>query len=431
MSTMIFLPLYIDPGTGSMLFSLAIGIATAGVFAIRALALKIKFIFSGGKIEKQDTNKIPLVIYSDHKRYWNVFKPICDEAEKRKISTVFYTSSPDDPSLSEKYEFVKCEFIGEGNKGFAHLNMLNAKIVLSTTPGLDVYQWKRSKNVDLYVHVPHTVDDLAGYRMFGLDFYDAVLTSGKNQVSLIRKMEELRPNIKQKEIVTVGSVPLDNLKKRFDEQKNIETNAKNTVLLAPSWGESGMLTRFGDKMLSTLSKTYFNIIIRPHPQTVVSEQKILQPLQEKFSHENFPNFEWNFDNDNFDALNKADILITDFSGIIFDFACVFNKPLIYTKQAFNTLPYDADWLSEPMWSFRVVNKIGIELKKESLNNISELINSTLNSEDLQKGRDEIRSECWEKIGQSAQNILDYLLKKEAEIDTKSQKIKLTKKSRRK
>lgn len=414
MNAMIFLPLYIDPGTGSMLFSLAVGILTAGVFAVRALALKLKFIFSGGKSAKLDTNKIPLVIYSDHKRYWNVFKPICDEAEKRKIPTVFYTSSPDDPSLSEKYDFVKCEFIGEGNKGFARLNMLNAKIVLSTTPGLDVYQWKRSKNVDLYVHVPHTVDDLAGYRMFGLDFYDAVLTSGKNQVALIRKMEELRPNIKQKEIVTVGSVPLDNLKKRFDEEDcRVERgNAKTpTVLLAPSWGESGMLTRFGDKMLSALSKTDFNIIIRPHPQTVVSEQKILQPLQEKFSHENFPNFEWNFDNDNFSALNKADILITDFSGIIFDFACVFNKPLIYTKQAFNTLPYDADWLSEPIWSFRVVDKIGFELKEENLSDIENVIKTVLESKNLQDGRDQVRSECWENVGHSAEKIMDYLEEK--------------------
>ena len=42
---MIFFPLYIDPGTGSMLFSLAIGIATAGVFALRSLVIKFKFIF--------------------------------------------------------------------------------------------------------------------------------------------------------------------------------------------------------------------------------------------------------------------------------------------------------------------------------------------------------------------------------------------------
>ena len=109
-------------------------------------------------------------------RSWNVFKPICDEFEKRGIDLLYLTQSDDDPALSQKYNHVKVEFIGEGNKGFARLNFLKAEIFLSTTPGLD--------------------------------YYDAVLTTGENQVELIRKIEDLRPSITKKEIVTVGSVPL-------------------------------------------------------------------------------------------------------------------------------------------------------------------------------------------------------------------------------
>lgn len=68
--------LYIDPGTGSMLFSLFIGIATAGIFGIRTLYSKLRFIFSGGKVhDNDDANCIPYLIFSDHKRYWNIFKP--------------------------------------------------------------------------------------------------------------------------------------------------------------------------------------------------------------------------------------------------------------------------------------------------------------------------------------------------------------------
>ena len=76
--------LYIDPGTGSMLFSLFIGIAATGVFLLRAAFIKIKFLFTGGKKSALDNDCIPYVIFSDSKRYWNVFKPICDEFEKRK-----------------------------------------------------------------------------------------------------------------------------------------------------------------------------------------------------------------------------------------------------------------------------------------------------------------------------------------------------------
>ena len=34
---------------------------------------------------------------------------------------------------------------------------------------------------------------------------------------------------------------------------------------------------------------------------------------------------------NIDVLNEADILISDFSGVVFDFSLVFNKPVIYTE----------------------------------------------------------------------------------------------------
>ena len=106
--------LYIDPGTGSMLFSILIGAAATLFFLGKAAILKLKMIFSSKKGGEAaiDTGYKDYVIYSDHKRYWNVFKPICDEFEKRQIPLTFYTSSPDDPALSEKYDFVKREFIG-------------------------------------------------------------------------------------------------------------------------------------------------------------------------------------------------------------------------------------------------------------------------------------------------------------------------------
>ena len=69
--------LYIDPGTGSMLFSVFIGAAMTIVFLLRALIIKFQFIITGGRAKKTSQNKIPYVIYTDSKRYWNVFKPIC------------------------------------------------------------------------------------------------------------------------------------------------------------------------------------------------------------------------------------------------------------------------------------------------------------------------------------------------------------------
>ena len=59
--------LYIDPGTGSMLFAILIGVLGFLHFALKGLFIKLKFLLSGG--HKVETNKdvIPLVIFSDDK----------------------------------------------------------------------------------------------------------------------------------------------------------------------------------------------------------------------------------------------------------------------------------------------------------------------------------------------------------------------------
>ena len=45
----LFLPLYIDPGTGSMLFSILIGAAATLFFLGKAAILKLKLLFSAKK----------------------------------------------------------------------------------------------------------------------------------------------------------------------------------------------------------------------------------------------------------------------------------------------------------------------------------------------------------------------------------------------
>lgn len=404
------LPLYIDPGTGSMLFSLIIGLIAAGSFAIRALYLKFKFVLSGGKGDiSEKSKKIPYVIFSDHKRYWNVFKPICDEFEKRKIGIVYWTASPDDPALSEKYEYVKAEFIGEGNKAFARLNMMNAGICLSTTPGLDVLQWKRSRTCDFYVHIVHMVSDPSSYRMFALDFYDAVLVSGPYQLEQIRLIEEKR-NLKQKEIEIVGCTYMDMLNARPREKTN---SSKKTILLAPTWGESGILSRFGTKIIDALLQTGYSIVVRPHPQSYTAEKDLIASLQEKYRSE--PNLLWNRDNDNFDILNRADLLISDFSGVIFDFAFVFNKPIIYADTSYNSAPYDAAWIDDDLWTIKILPKIGFELKESDFPQIKDVIDNAISSEKIKNAREEIIPEGWIHIGDAGKIAAEYLIKKHCDI----------------
>ena len=408
---------YIDPGTGSMLFTILIGIVASLMFLWKKLVLKIKFILLGGRAEASE-ERYPYVIFSDSKRYWNVFRPICDQFEKRGIPLEYLTASPDDPALAEKYEYVHCRFIGENNKAYARLNLLDAGVLLSTTPGLDVYQWKRSPNVGWYVHTFHAVDEGTGYRMFGMDYYDAVLLTGAFQEKYIRRLEELR-GLPQKELLVVGSTYMDALKEKLDKKQKEagaqEKTERKTVLLAPSWGESGILSKYGAGILRALTATGYHIIVRPHPQSLVSEKYVLEPLWKEFPDSDA--LEWNYDNDNFEVLRKADVMITDFSGIIFDYALVFGKLVIYADTSFDSAPYDAAWIDEPLWRFEVLKELGEPLKEEDFPRMREFIDDLLQKEQGCGAIERVRKEAWQCIGESAEKTVDYMISKYQELSS--------------
>ena len=399
--------LYIDPGTGSMLFTILIGVIGASVYSLRMLFIKLRYKLGAGKVEDNAFKKIPYVIFSDNKRYWNIFEPICRELEKRGKEVVYITASPDDPALTTTLTNVKAECIENENKLFTRLNFLNATMVLSTTPGLDVYQWKRSKDVQYYVHIPHAANDITLYRMFGLDYYDAVLLSGDYQIDDIRALENIR-NLPQKELLKVGIPYMDEMAKRLEEAPAVPQHER-TVLLAPSWGKSAIFGVYGSRIIEVLQKTGYNIIIRPHPQSFSSEKEMLDKLMAEFPESD--KLHWNRDNDNFDVLNKADILISDFSGVVFDFALVYNKPIIYTNPQIDVSVYDAWWLKTPLWTASALPRIGRELTDSNMESLKELIDTCIEDSQYAQGRAEVKAETWANFGCGAQKVAEYMVQK--------------------
>lgn len=409
--------LYIDPGTGSMLFAILIGLIGAVGWMLKGLWVKIRFLFSGGKRSESINKKVPLVIFSDDKRYWSVFEPICRELDANSFDTVYMTASPDDPALNCTYEHIHPEFIGEGNKAFAKLNFLSANVVFSTTPGLDVYQWKRSKNVDYYVHILHAASEVTSYRMFGLDCYDAVLLSGDCQFRDERKLEELR-NLPAKELVMVGIPYMDEMAKRLVANPRIQSEGK-TVLLAPSWGKSAIFSKFGGAILDELLKTDYHIIVRPHPQSFTSEKELMDSLMEKYP--NSDRLEWNRDPDNFEVLKRSDILISDFSGVTLDFALIHDKPVIYADTEFDYSPYDACWLDQPLWVFTALQRIGEKLTADKLQQLPEIISKCLSEQKYSDAIKEVRDEIWCCRGEGAVRVSDYLISKCKELGSNDKK----------
>jgi len=409
---------YIDPGTGSMLFTILIGILGALRYVFKSWFVKLRFFLSGGRKTKDDGDKLPLVIFSEGKQYWNIFNPVCRELEERGIETVYMTASEEDPALKNEYKHIKTEFIGTGNKAFAKLNFLNADIVLATTPGLDVYQWKRSREVKSYVHMFHAAGDVTLYRMFGVDYYDALLISGDYQEKQIRDLEGLR-NLPAKEIVKVGIPYMDEMLARF--KKNPTTNkidGKVTVLLAPSWGPSAILSKYGKKIIDVLLDTGYHVIVRPHPQSFTSEKDLMESLMKE--HPNSEQLEWNRDADNFEVLKRSDILISDFSGVIFDFALVYDKPVIYADTSFDDSVYDAWWLDSKLWTFEILPYLGMQLNTDNMGNLKEMIDQCINEEKYAEGRKKAIADTWAYQGEGAKRVVDFIVKKQAELEDEAE-----------
>jgi CDP-glycerol glycerophosphotransferase (TagB/SpsB family) len=185
------------------------------------------------------------------------------------------------------------------------------------------------------------------------------------------------------------------------------------VLLAPTWGQSAIFSVYGGKIIEVLLKTGYHVIVRPHPQSFKSETEMLDQLMQ-----NYPNseqLEWNRDVDNFDVLRRSDILISDFSGVIFDFALINNKPIIYTNPNFDLGVYDAWWLDTPLWTLSALPRLGRELNAQNMENLKELIDTCIEDNCFAEGRRIVKEETWAYPNEGAVRVVEYLLNKYEEL----------------
>lgn len=403
---------YIDPGTGSMLFSVILCSLTTLLFLFNSVVLKLKHLFYRKGTVSQ--NKHKFVIYSEGNKYYSVFKPVLDEFEKRQIPVMYYTSSEEDSVLSEKYDFVKSEFLGKGNRAYFKLAFLQADVCLMTTPQLDVLQLKRSKNVKHYSHIFHSIGFSMDYHLFSLDYFDSVLCDAQYQVPMVREIEQKR-NLPAKQLPVVGSTYMDYNRQNFIVSRDIDKPF--TILVAPSWGKNGLLYRFGEKVLDKLVDTEYSIIVRPHPQSIQVEPELINRLKSRYS--NNKNIVWDFENNNMLSMSRADVLISDFSCIMMDYAFLYKKPFIYIDSDVNLEMMDCADLDTLPWRFKIMDTIGkkLNLENDEISKIVDIINEMKSNEDVLKRIEDASHYAWEYQGQAAKNVVDFLIKTQLEVSS--------------
>ena len=399
---------YLDPGTGSMLVSAIIGIIASLFFSLKRIYYGFSrglLISLGMKLQKKK-QPISLLFYSEGKQYWNTFKPVIQELLVRQAPCTYFTQDPDDPGLSLTSPYYSAEFIGIGNKGFSRMNFLEANVCAMTTPGLDVLQIKRSRGVRHYTHLVHAPTDMGTYKLFSFDYYDSIFVSGAHQTKSIRLLESLR-GTQSKQIFNIGCLYYDALIRNLKKSETSQAARQQTVLVAPTWGKNGLLKKYGVKLLKPLLESGYQIVVRPHPQSYISELEMLEEL--KTALQEYKHLSWNRAANGMEIMGASDILISDLSGIIFDFAFLFFKPVITLKFNIEKRGTEANDLPYEVWELEILDIIGKQINESDIPNINDIISDFLNSDIQSEKIQNLRNKSIFNFGNAATLAADHLV----------------------
>ena len=226
--------LFADITTACPSLYLGIGVAFAVGYICRGFLYKLvelllSFVVGGCRTEDE------LVFYSEGRQYWSVFEPVLKALDERGIGYLYVSSGQDDPGLKHAGEKVHTRYVSP-NLTPPYLNHLKAKLVVMTTPQLDVLTIRRSKHVKHYVHLVHAPTDFATYRRYAFDHFDSVMCAGPHQVKSARYLENLR-GYPPKLLLETGCTYYDGLVKTLAERKAAaapEPKARPVVLVAPT-----------------------------------------------------------------------------------------------------------------------------------------------------------------------------------------------------
>lgn len=406
---------YLDPGTGSMLLSVFIGLLSAAYFVVRkipAVARATLFRMTG---RTRLLSRKHLVIYGESANYWGTFRPLLEEFGRRGVAVEYLTSSKNDPCFTANLPTcISCHYIGTGNAAYTTLNFCEADAMVLTTPGVDVLQIRRSKGVGKYIHVLHSTSEIHYYKLFSFDYYDAVICNGDYQVRSLRALEAAR-GTRPKELPIAGCPYLDGLVERRDARQP-HTPDPNCVLVAPTWGKLCMLTRYGAAVPKILAEAGFHVILRPHPQSFISDVKLMEDLEIELS--GCPNITWDRNPDGFDSLRRASVMISDISGVVFDFAFLFSRPVITLYDARqDPAGFEAFDIPHTRWDSTILNELGAGVTEPDLEHLPDLVRKLAARNDWPDRIRKVREASIANFGCAAGPVVDAILDIAARKDT--------------
>ena len=367
------------------------------------------------KFNELNLDERSIVFYSEDISSFVHFEQIIHElTEKMGYQICYVTSAKDDPILNSQNKKIKAFYIGSGATRTKFFMELMAEVLIMTMPSLETYFIKRSRVYPVhYVYVFHSINSThRNYRKNAFDHFDSIFCTGPHHVKEIIATEQLY-NLKQKNLVTCGYGLFDKLQKNkpVKNQEMCTKDERKKILVAPSWGKKGLLETKGLELVKILLDAGYHVTVRPHPVTVRKWSKIVKTIRNEFKYNS--NFEMETDVSSFESLYSTYGLISDWSGIGFEYAFVCERPVLYVDVPHKNNNPDYNKISyEPLES-SIRNLIGAVISPNELEGIPKIIESTYENIDLFKTKvQEVRNKTVFNSGQSgikgAQEIVKIL-----------------------
>ncbi len=324
-----------------------------------------------------------LVFYSEGSGFYKYFKGVIEYLlENTNITIHYITGDPNDVifSIAEKEPKIKPYYIGE-KKLITLMMKMEADIVVMTMPDLENFHIKRSyiKKDIQYIFIPHSMCSLnLTMRTASIDHFDTIFCTGKHQVEETEKTE-IAYGLPKKKLVKWGYCLLDDMRAEYSK---MEPAKEKTVLIAPSWQKDNIVDSCLEEILDGLRGKDYKIIVRPHPQHVRHQPEKMEMLKARY--ENDDNIEIQTDFSSNDTVFQADMMITDWSGIAYEYSFTTYKPVIFIDTPMKIMNPEYTKIDTEPFNIWMRDILGKVVKPEDVSGIGDVI------DDMYKHADEYR-----------------------------------------
>lgn len=362
--------------------------------------------------EEENISKVKLVFFAEQSGFYKYYKGMIEYILNNSDIVIHYiTTDINDKIFEMKNERIIPYFID--TKELIPLFMkLECDIIVMTTPELQNYYLKRSiikKDIE-YIFTDHGLgSENLLYRADALAHYDTIFVKNLKQEQEIRAIEK-KWNFKPKNLLRTGYTLLEDMIKDYEENK-VENTIK-TIVIAPSWQEDNIMDCCIDEIIEGLLKTDYKILVRPHPQYIKTQPDKIQAFIDKYEKCFSDRFILEKDFSSNSTIYNADLVITDWSSIGYEFSFSTTKPCLYVNTKMKILNKDYKLIDVVPLDLEVRDKIGRSIDLKEINNIVQYIDDLiLNQEEYKKKNLSLRDENVFNLGYADKIEGEYIINK--------------------